>query len=519
MFYKIGRNSFSILLCCFTIASFAQAAAACVSARFGAGPAGGSAPVVKTAEGYIRGASETGISVFRGIPYAQPPIGDLRFMPPVARVFRADTLNALRFGSQAVQPAGNKASGSENCLFLNLYTPACDNLKRPVVVWVHGGSMTNGNGNGKNGHAFADKDNIVAITINYRLGALGFLYMGDVDSRYAQSGNLGLLDVVAALKWIRLNVAAFGGDPDRVTLMGESAGAKLISAVMVAPASKGLYQQAILESGSVQCIRDTVTARNERSRLLKQLGLGPNDARKLLDIPADTLIRAQGRICDGIGGNSQFGPVYDGKTITTDAYRYAASLLGVRVLMGTNEDEGAAFTAPNADYKHANTSIFEPLFQSNAPFAYAFYQRQLKTDPPYAAAVKTMTQYMYQLHAYRLARVLSNSGIPVWMYRYRYRGDRPFGAKHGDELHYIWDVAKILSSPAPNAEKQLATNMHQAWVNFIQKGDPQVSSLPQWPHYAAGAPQVMLFDSSSSILRLNDVYDDRRFPSAVFVIR
>ncbi len=407
-----------------------------------------SAQTVKTAQGYIRGTMENGIAVFKGIPYAQPPENDLRYLPPIPHKSWKDTLNAANFGPSATQPAGSKVTGSEDCLYLNLYTPALDNHKRPVVVWVHGGSMTNGSGSGMNGHAFADKDDIVTITINYRLGALGFLYLGDVDKKYAQSGNLGLLDVVAALKWVHQNIAAFGGDPNRVTVMGESAGAKLLSAVMVAPASRGLYQQAILESGSVQCIRDSVTAKNERSRLLKQLGLTPNDAPKLLNMPADSIIKAQGKICEGIGGNSQFGPVYDGVTIPQDGYKYAASgkLSGIRAIIGTNENEGAAFINPKANYNDAYNTIFKPLFQNDAPVAYRYYQQQLKTDSPYAAAVKTLTQYMYQMHSYRLASVLTGTGANLWMYRYNYQNGKTFGARHGDELY----LAQMMMPPKSN---------------------------------------------------------------------
>jgi para-nitrobenzyl esterase len=265
--------------------------------------------IVKTNKGYISGINENGILVFKAIPYAAPPVGSLRFMPPVKHQAWHDTLLTTKFGAVAAQPWGDKPNGNEDCLLLNLYTPKADNGKRPVVIWVHGGSMTNGSGMDMNGHAFADNDDIVTIAINYRLGALGFLYMGDVDKRYAASGNCGLLDVVMALKWIKQNISAFGGDPNRVTVMGESAGAKLLAAVMVSPASKGLFQQAILESGSVQCIRDTVTSKLERSRLLSQLGLSPKDAGKLLSIPADSIMKAQGKICAGIGGNSQLGPV------------------------------------------------------------------------------------------------------------------------------------------------------------------------------------------------------------------
>lgn len=479
-------------------------------------------PVVKTNSGYIRGVKENGAVVFRGIPYAQPPVNEARYAPPVAHSAWKDTLDVSKFGASAMQPFGAKVLGSEDCLYLNVYTPKADDHKRPVVVWVHGGSMTNGSGNSMNGHAFADRDDIVAITINYRLGALGFLYLGDLEKKYAQSGNLGLLDVVAALKWIHENIVAFGGDPDRVTIMGESAGAKLLSAVMVSPASKGLYQQAILESGSVQCIRDITTAKNERALLLSQLGLGANNAAKLLTLPADTLMNAQGKICAGIGGNSFFGPVTDGVTITGNGYDYATAgkLSDIKILIGTNENEGAAFIK-NVPHKDVNAEVLEPLFRANAPMAAAYYQFQLKTDSSYTALVKTLTQYMYQLHAYRFAAALTGAAadVPLWMYRYKYQNGRLLGARHGDELHYIWDAAAILKSKDGAEKKQLANSLHSTWVNFIKTGDPNSSNVPRWPKYSAATKQVMVFDGETKITQLNEVYNDPALPAAVFVIK
>jgi len=481
----------------------------------------GQAPVVKTSQGYIEGLSESGIAVFKGIPYAQPPIGSLRYKPPVSHQPWSDTLRAIRFSSAAMQPAGGAVAGAEDCLYLNLYTPRIDNRKRAVVIWVHGGSMTAGSGQNMDGHAFADQDDVVAITINYRLGALGFLYLDDLGQEYRQSGNLGLLDVIAALRWVHDNIAAFGGDPGRVTVMGESAGAKLLSAVMVAPASKGLYGQAILESGAVQCIRDSVTAGKERALLLRQLGLDPGDARRLLTMAADTLIKAQAKVCAGIGGNSFFGPVYDGITIPEDGYKYAGEgkLSGIRTIIGTNEQEGAGFIGRNEMGNDPNASIFQPLFRSNAPMANAYYQTLLRTDSPYAALVRTLTQYMYQLHSYRFAGALSRTGTPVFMYRYSYQNGRAFGARHGDELHYIWGAARILSSNDDAAKKQLARSLHGAWAAFIKTGDPNGAGIPQWPGYSDADRQVMVFSDVDTVIRLQEVYDDKRFPSVVFVLK
>ena len=477
-------------------------------------------PVVKTGKGYVKGMIENDIAVFKGVPYAAPPAGNLRFKPPVEHTAWNDTLSTTNFGAISMQPSGGKVSGAEDCLSLNIYTPKTDHNKRAVLVWVHGGSMTNGAGKFNDGHAFADHDDIVTITINYRLGAFGFLYLGDVDKSYAASGNNGLLDCIMALKWIKENIRAFGGDPARITIMGESAGAKLISAVLVSPLSKGLFQQFIAESGSVQCIRDTITAKNERSRLLKQLGLGAGDAGKLLTLPADSITKAQGIVATGIGGNSCFGPVYDGSAITEDAYQYAAgkNLPALRALIGTNKYEAAAFIKQEIDFGQINTKVFKPLFEDNSPLVDAAYRRELKTNRPYGVAVNVLTQYMYQMHTYRFAKVLAQNGTPVWMFRFDYSNGKPYGASHGQELKYVWDEHN-LSSSADSVQKQLALSMHGAWARFIKNGDPNIPLLPHWPQYTNARRQVMHFDTANAVTELENVYDDKQFPSAVFVLK
>ena len=476
-------------------------------------------PIVKTNKGFVKGTIENGIAVFKGVPYAAPPVGSLRFMPPAAHTFWKDTLSAQKFGSIAVQANEKQVQGTEDCLSMNIYTPKTDSKKRSVVIWVHGGSMTAGAGKGMDGHAFADNDDIVTITINYRLGAFGFMYMGDVDKRYAQSGNNGLLDCIMALKWIKQNIASFGGDPNRVTIMGESAGAKLISAVLVSPQSKGLFQQYIAESGSVQCIRDVLTAKNERLMVLHQLGLGPKDVRKLLTLPADTIMKAQAKVCAGIGGNSFFGPVYDGVVIKNDAYKYASGkeLPRIKALIGTNKYEAATFVSEDAWSKDPENTILKPLFRDGSPLVYKAYQNELKMGAPFDAAVKVITQYMYQMHSYRFAKALSQNNIPVWMYRFDYDNDEKFGARHGVELHYVWSNPK-LKDKKPEQDK-LYLAMHSAWVAFIKTGNPNVSALPNWPLYKNDTRQVMLFNGINKVAGLKDVFDDKSFPSQVFTIK
>ena len=473
-------------------------------------------PVVKTHAGFVRGLVENSIDVFKGIPYAAPPVGTLRFKPPVVHVAWSDTLSTQTFGSNATQGGGKNVTGSEDCLSLNVYTPATDHAKRPVLVWVHGGSMTAGAGRGQDGHAFADQDGIVTVTINYRLGVFGFMYLGDVDKAYATSGNNGVQDVIMALAWIKQNIASFGGDPDQVTLMGESAGAKLISAVLVAPKSKGLFRQYIAESGSVQCIRDTVTAKNARARILRQLGLTVNDAAKLITMPADSLIKAQAAVCAGLGGNSFFGPVDDGKIINSDPYSYAANkkFPHIKALIGTNKSEAGAFISKSLAANPIDTSVFKSLFADDYLYVYKTYQQELKTTTPYEAAIKTFTQYMYQMHSYRFAKSLSQAGVPVWMYRFDF-DKSPIGAAHAMELQFVWFDGKI----ADPEKKQLATEMHSAWVAFIKTGNPNIAPLPLWPNYKDNDRKVLIFNTINKVIDLPEVFDDKDFPSAVFVLK
>jgi para-nitrobenzyl esterase len=475
-------------------------------------------PVIKTDKGYIKGLHESGIDVFKGIPYAEPPVNGLRFRSPQPHKAWADTLAATKFGHVAMQYTVKGIKGAEDCLTLNVYTPRADHNKRPIVVWVHGGSMTNGAGKDNDGHDFADRDSVVAVTINYRLGAFGFMYLDDVGKAYTSSGNNGLLDCVMALRWIKENISSFGGDPERVTVMGESAGAKLLAAVLVSPESKGLFQQYISESGSVQCIRDVNTAKHARERILKLLHLRKTDAEGLISIPADSLMKAQGKVCEGIGGNSFFGPVYDGHVIMGDAYQTTINkkIPPVKVLMGTNRDEARLFIATDVHLRRIDKTVLKSLFGNNYPMVYRSYLKELKTSTPSNAAVKILTQYMYQMHTYRFAKALTKAGIPVWMYRFDYT-KTPFGAGHAMELPFVWHTR---SAQNMNAEKLLlADNMHNSWVAFIVNGDPNIKDQPQWPTYQDDARQVMAFDVVSKVSTLKTVFNDTSFPSSVFVLK
>ncbi|MET1056861.1 MAG: carboxylesterase family protein [Pedobacter sp.] len=479
-------------------------------------PAKSQTTVLKTGKGYIRGTLENKILVFKGIPYAKDPSGALRFKAPQPADQWADTLSCEKFGNIAAQYSGtgNGTTGDENCLSLNIYTPSTK-FKLPVVVWVHGGAMTSGAGKGKDGHAFSDQDSIVTVSINYRLGVFGFLYMGDQQAAYQRSGNNGLLDCMMALKWIKENIGAFGGDPAKVTVMGESAGAKLVSTLLVAPEAKDYFHQLILESGAVQCIRDSTTAKNIRQRLLDTLGL--KNPSELLSLSTSQLIEAQNKVCSGAQGTNYFGPVQDGKVITTDPYLYlkAHPNRDIKLLIGTNSAESKMFLDADKRLFHPDDRVLKDWFGSNFRFLKSADRKALALPDHLSYETNLFTQYMYQMHSYRLAKVLVANRTPVWVYRFDYSRDHS-GANHGVELEYVWFSG---NHPSFNTEEvTLAKQIHQAWVNFIRGKNPGEINASQWALYTNETRSIQVFDRVSHPETVKKVFDDRSYPSSGFVL-
>lgn len=466
-----------------------------------------SGTVIKTTRGYLKGLEEKGCIVFKGIPYAAPPVGDLRFKAPLPVPAWKDTLTCTSFGAIAPQYAGDSKTvrGDENCLTLNLYMPTVKPAKKlPVLVWVHGGGMTGGSGIGMNGHAFADKDSIITITINYRLGVFGFLYLGDVPG-YGTAGNNALLDVLMSLRWIRENIKAFGGDPAQVTVVGESAGAKLISTLLVTPTAKGYFKQLILESGAVQCIRDTVTARNIRKRLMDTLQISQPE--QLLHLSATALITAQTKVLGGPKGTNYFGPVEDGRLIKGDALDYVKSHPDkkVRVLLGTNKAESILFLNMDRRLYRPDSTSLSDWFGDNYPYSLRAW-KAIQEHPADTAAIITLSRYMYQMHTYRLAKALASVSNKVWMYSFE-QPKHGAPATHADELAYLWYVP---GEGNPPANPGLATLMHQRWVDFIHGRTP-------WPHYDQRRTG-MIFDENSRVTTMDD-YEDHDHPTMGFILK
>ncbi|WP_460548258.1 carboxylesterase/lipase family protein [Hymenobacter daeguensis] len=482
-------------------------------------------PLVKTHDGKVQGVQEGPLRVFRGIPYAQAPVGPLRFRPPQPLKKHRGILTTAAWGPKATQAGGpTGVQGSEDCLYLNVWAPALPSkARRPVVVWVHGGAFTGGSGQENDTWTFAAQDTIVAVSINYRLGALGFLPLGQLlGPDYAQAGNCGLLDAVAALRWVHNNIDAFGGDPDRVTVMGQSAGAKLVGGLLATPAARPLFQQAILESGAVQAVRDTATAGAVLRQLLQELH--QPDARALLTLPAADIIRAQDRFTSNTRGLQAFGPVLDGATIPAPPLEYlrrpAAPL---RVLLGSNQEEAEAFIGPGSVLHEPGESALQPVFGAkNAPYVWRAYQQLRQTQPGPSAWSTTLTDYLYRMTTYRLANALAAQQVPTWLYRFDWHNAtaRPV---HSQELAFVWNAPKGASAAATNAaapgapsraaDPALAAAMHAYWARFIKAGQPG----PAWPAYILPEKQAMIFDDNSRMEPVAAPYEDAEFPVQGYV--
>ena len=472
---------------------------------------------VTTPSGPVAGLLSEGISVYKGIPYAKPPIGDLRFAPPEDVVPWTTTLDCTNFGPIAVQARESPGlSMSEDCLTLNVWTPATPGSgdKLPVYVFIHGGAFSQGSGAEPmyDGTNFA-KRGIVTITINYRLNALGFLATQETYDKYGTTGNWGYLDQVKALEWIRDNVSAFGGDPSRVTIGGESAGSYAVSALIMSPLAKGLFQGAIMESGSnLQVAGNSYYAKAGLKRSIEVCNMlstifgATDDAAglaKLRTVDANALAQMCPLEINFIKTPAFFMlPVYDGKMNPKNPLDTlkAGDFNKVRLLFGYNADEGSLFI---------QEGVTEPQYKAlaNRTCGYDRAKDVLARFP--VDAQNSPTQRARQILAYGMfstgmkvmGDALARAGLDVYAYHFDFVSEankaNGMGATHAAELPYVFDnlEAEGLSGAEHEA---LADEMHTRWANFIKNGNPNVGdpapSSTLWPKYDANDPRMIFFD-------------------------
>jgi para-nitrobenzyl esterase len=423
--------------------------------------------------------------------------------------------DATRFGPAAPQLPGDGLVGNANvrwdeagCLTLNVCTPACDDARRPVLVWIHGGGFRSGQGAipWYDGSGFA-RGGVVVVSINYRLGALGFAHLAELGGAdYATSGSVGIQDQIAALRWVRENVAAFGGDPQRVTIAGESAGGMSVGILLGAAGASGLFRGAIPQSGAAQHVAKPTAAAEAARRFARALGAG--GIGDLLRASAERVLAAQaavekeslaGELADETGIRGMpFLPVVDGRAIPEPplAAIRAGAARGVNVLVGTNADEMTLFGVGDVD--EARLPRFAGRYFTDASRALAAYRAEHPGATPQQLALAMATDHVFRIPAVRLAEAHTASGGRTWQYWFTWKS-RAFGgrlgATHALEIPFAFDTldrpgVDALLGPGERPDA-LARRMHAAWSAFVKRGDPACDETGPWRPYAAPEREVM----------------------------
>ncbi|MBV9353356.1 MAG: carboxylesterase family protein [Mycobacterium sp.] len=456
------------------------------------------AGVVRTSTGLVRGQVAADYRLFQGIPYAAPPVGPLRWQPPRPAAAWSGLRDGSKPGPQCMQENRGHKATSENCLTLNVWTPpvAANANKRPVMVWIHGGGFVNGSGDIYNARWLAAQGHIVVVTINYRLGALGFLAHPSLGTG-GDVGNYGLADQQAALRWVHNNIADFGGDPAKVTIAGGSAGGMSVCDHLVAPGSTGLFRAAIIQSGPCQSQADLASAQHSSLDYAASVGCAdPATAADCLRaLPATKVARPPWYLWIG-DSDALSGPVTGTAALPADPLVASAAGHAARVpvLIGTNHDEFTMFAALR--YLHLRRDMtaaeypgaLKDIFGIDGQAVMAHYPPERYGEDVSLAYSAAVTDGVFSCVADRLADALRQRAR---VYGYEFddphapapdpmrRPPFPVGASHSLELRYLFGVGG--APPLNPAQRALSNQMIRYWSQFVVTGEPKVAGLPDWP--------------------------------------
>lgn len=463
--------------------------------------------LVPTTAGKLRGAVDDGIAVFKGIPYAAPPVGERRFRRPAPVEPWTETRDALAYGPSCPQPSQRPPGWSqeeredEDCLYLNVWTPdASTATKRPVMVWIHGGGYAIGSGSWPlyDGAALARRGDVVVVTVNHRLGPLGYLHLdGLVDGEgFEASGNNGMLDLVAVLEWVRDEIGAFGGDPGNVTLFGESGGGAKISVLLAMPAARGLFHRAAIQSGPGLRVTKPARSTEQAKKLLAELGIAEGGGTSALwSIPAERFVEAGGAV-----GRMGFSPVLDGTVIPSHPGDALAdgSATDVPVLIGCNRDESAGMLPKELDDAGLRTRL--AAYGDDHVDEILDVYRGLFPDASNVDILSfVLTDSRMRYGSIRLAELKGKgTASPVFQFFFTYElGGR---AGHGYEIAFVFDnIREPISHPSP-ARLALAEQMSEAWIAFARDGDPGHAGIPKWPAFTPPERSTMVFGREGATL-------------------
>jgi para-nitrobenzyl esterase len=485
-------------------------------------------PIVETNLGKLRGVSTNGVYTFKGIHYGASTDGSMRFMPPVRPASWSGVRDAINLGPLAPQILSSATGGSdirkamgdingpgeisEDCLVLNVWTPSLHRGKRPVMVWLHGGGYTSGSDGAPtyDGTNLAHKRDVVIVGLNHRLNVFGYLDLAELGgAKYADSGNVGMLDIVLALEWVRDNIARFGGDPANVTIFGESGGGGKVSTLMAMPPAKGLFHKAIVESGSTLKSISREDANKSAERFVAKLGITPDHIDELQTLPMERLLDAMRSLT---GPNAlRLGPVVDGRSLPRNPFDpdAPAQSANVPMLIGTNGTETtlllglgdpALFSLNEADMRSRLKTYLHLEDDAKLDSLIATYKKDRPGATPSDIYFAVTTDRMMRMNAIAQAeRKAAQGAAPAYMYIFDWRTPVLGGklrSPHGIELAFVFDNTDKtvgLNGGAPDVAV-LADEVSAAWTAFARSGNPNVSSLPHWPAYDTTSRATMVFN-------------------------
>ena len=482
-----------------------------------------------TASGRIRGADVDGIKTFKGIPYGASTAGANRFMPPIAPAKWSGVRDALSYGPSAPQrEPGVQTTGSElgvasaglptegeDCLVLNVWTPAVgDRRKRPVMLWCHGGGFVTGSGSSPvtDGTNLARRGDVVVVSINHRLNVLGFTHLGELGgAELAQSGDVGMLDIVHALRWVRDNIAEFGGDPNLVTVFGQSGGGRKVATLLAMPSAKGLFHRAIIESGATLALVEREQAARVARELATTLGLQKPQLRDLQAVPLDRLMSAYFTTVRRMSVDQMtmgFSPTVDGTAVPRHPFHPTAADFSAEVplLLGSTRTELTS-SADVAEFSLTDAAMRERIGALLGAASGAIIDIYAKANPgatPSDLYFLIASDHRYSAPVMKIAerRAALHKGA-VYLYYFRWETPLDGGrlkSPHTIEIPFAFDNIKSsrMTADAPDAPA-LADKVSDAWLAFARSGNPNTPKLPQWPAFDADRRPTMVFDNVSKV--------------------